>query len=128
MGKVVGIGGVFFKSEDPEKLKRWYIDNLGLEPDDAGYVYFRWEKQVKSGVRGYTLWGPFSSDTKYFDSSKKPCMVNFVVDDLVAVLDRLREKGVEVDDQVAEHEEGRFGWFMDPEGNKVELWQPPEKP
>jgi predicted enzyme related to lactoylglutathione lyase len=125
LGKIIGIGGVFFKTKDVEKLKQWYFDNLGLEPDNEGYIYFKWAKQIQT-KKAYTLWGPFKEDTKYFEPSPHPFMVNFVVDDLESVLADLREKGVEVIDKIAEHEEGKFGWFMDPEGTKIELWEPPK--
>ena len=125
MGRVIGIGGVFFKTRDVEKLKAWYVENLGLEPDKEGYIYFKWAEQLQI-KKAYTLWGPFSEDTNYFDPSPYPFMVNFVVDDLESVLVDLREKGVEVIDKIAEHEEGKFGWFIDPEGVKIELWEPPK--
>jgi predicted enzyme related to lactoylglutathione lyase len=126
MGKVIGIGGFFFKSQDPKKLQAWYEEHLGFEPDEEGYIYFRWPKQAKIGPNAYTLWGPFPSDTKYFGSSEQQCMINFVVDNLDSILNELRSKGVEVDDHIEEQSEGRFGWFIDPEGNRTELWEPPK--
>ncbi|MFX1368067.1 MAG: VOC family protein [Promethearchaeota archaeon] len=125
MTRILGIGGVFFKSEDPKKLKDWYVKNLGFESDQEGYIIFwQWEREMLKR-RGYTLWGPFPRDTKYFKPSEKPFMINFMVDDLDAILAKLKEKDVEVDNHIEEHEEGRFCWFMDPEGNRVELWEPP---
>ncbi|MHA2602711.1 MAG: VOC family protein [Candidatus Thorarchaeota archaeon SMTZ1-83] len=125
MGEVIGIGGIFFKSQDPKKLQAWYEEHLGFQPDREGYVYFRWPKQARMDPNAYTLWGPFPSDTKYFGSTKQPLMINFVVDDLDLILKQLKSKGVEVDDRIEEHSEGRFGWFIDSEGNRTELWEPP---
>ena len=126
MGRVTGIGGVFFKADDPKQLQKWYEDNLGIESDDQGYVTFTWRDKDDPDLIGHTIWSPFPKDTKYFDPSKSPYMVNFRVDNLDELLDTLRERGVEVDDKVEEYEYGRFGWCMDPEGNRIELWEPPK--
>lgn len=126
MGKVTGIGGVFFKCRDPKGLIEWYRTHLGLEPEDHGSAMFHWREHDDPEREGFTVWGPFSEDTAYFDPSKRPFMVNFRVDDLDAILASLREAGVEVDDKVEEYEYGRFGWFMDPEGTRIELWEPPK--
>ncbi len=125
MERVTGIGGLFFKAEDPEKLKTWYSEHLGLAPNDHGTVAFEWRDLDEPERVGSTLWAPFKRDTTYFDPSLKPFMVNFRVADLDALLEQLREEGVEVDDKVEEYEYGRFGWIMDPEGNRIELWEPP---
>jgi predicted enzyme related to lactoylglutathione lyase len=131
MKRVTGIGGVFFKAKDPEKLKEWYIKHLDVpivkEGPDEYYVVFNWEDQAKNKRKGYTLWGPFKEDTKYMDPSKKECMFNFTVDNLDELLKVLKEEGVHVFKEIEEHQEGKFGWIMDPEGNKVELWEPPMK-
>lgn len=122
---VRGIGGVFFKSKDPKALAKWYIENLGLTPDGEGYIYFKWSDLEKPG---YTLWGPFPKDTKYFDPSDASWMVNFVVDDIDKMVSHLKGKSVEVDERgVQETEEGKFAWFIDIEGNKIELWEPATK-
>jgi predicted enzyme related to lactoylglutathione lyase len=126
LARVLGVGGVFFKSRDPEKLKAWYVENLGIKPSE-GYMIFKWSDLGKVKPRAYTLWGLFPDDTKYFDPSKASAMVNLVVDNLDEMLDSLRSKGVQVDEHIEEHQEGRFGWFIDPEGNKIELWEPPEE-
>ena len=126
MKRVTGIGGVFFKTQDPEKLKRWYQQHLGIIPDSDGYVSFRWREKDDPERVGYTAWSPFAQDTRYFDPSTKPFMINYRVADLHRLLEQLREEGVQVDDHVEESEYGRFGWIMDPEGNRVELWEPPE--
>jgi predicted enzyme related to lactoylglutathione lyase len=131
MKRVTGIGGFFFKSEDPEKLKKWYIKHLGVSIIDEGpagsYVIFDWQKQAKEDRKGYTLWGPFKEDTEYMKPSKKEFMFNFTVDNLDEILSILKKEGVHVFEEIEEHQEGKFGWIMDPEGNKVELWEPPKK-
>lgn len=120
MGKVTGIGGIFFKSRDPKALAAWYREHLGLEVEDWGGVNFHWRDP-----EGSTVWSPFREDTGYFDPSERPFMINFRVDDLDGMLTRLREAGAQVDDRVEEYEYGRFGWFVDPEGTRIELWEPP---
>ncbi|MFW9789120.1 MAG: VOC family protein [Candidatus Thorarchaeota archaeon] len=122
---VRGIGGVFFKSKDPKALEKWYIENLGLKPDKEGYIYFMWSDLRKPG---YTLWGPFPEDTKYFKPSDASWMINFVVDDIEKMVSTLKKNGVEVDERgVQKTEEGKFAWFIDLEGNKIELWEPADK-
>lgn len=119
---VRGIGGVFFKSKDPKKLQEWYEENLGLKPDDGGYIYFKWSDL---DAPGYTLWSPFPEDTKYFEPSQAESMINFVVSDIDQFVVELRGKGVDVDKRgVEDTEQGRFAWCMDPEGNRIELWEP----
>ncbi len=122
---ILGIGGIFFKSNDPEKLKQWYIDNLGLEPDEEGYILFKWHSTEESKHKAYTVWAPFKKDTTYFEPSKKPFMINFCVRDIEGLVKKLNDNGVPVDDKIEEIPEGKFAWFMDPEGNRVELWEPP---
>ncbi len=119
---VRGIGGVFFKSKDPKTLERWYIKNLGLKPDDEGYIYFRWSEL---NGPGYTLWGPFPKDTSYFKPSESSWMINFVVRDIEEMVANLKSRGVEVDEKgIQTTPEGKFAWFLDPEKNKIELWEP----
>lgn len=121
---VRGIGGVFFKSKDPKKLQKWYEENLGLKPDSEGYIYFMWS-DLKAP--GYTLWGPFPENTKYFEPSGADYMINFVVSDIEKFFKELQTKGVIVDDRgIQETEQGKFAWCLDPEGNKIELWEPQE--
>jgi catechol 2,3-dioxygenase-like lactoylglutathione lyase family enzyme len=117
--RAVGIGGVFFKGRDPERLRAWYRDHLGLEVADWGGVVF--------DGPGTTVWNIFSEDTRYFDPSPAPFMINYRVENLDRVLAALRSEGCEVDEKVEASEYGRFGWVMDPEGNRVELWEPPPK-
>lgn len=125
MAKVTGIGGVFFKCDDPKALLAWYREHLGMKPEEFGAVHFRWRDHGAPEREGFTVWGPFQSDTSYFDPSTKSFMINLIVDDLDAVLANLRSAGVEVDDRTEEYEYGRFGWFLDPEGTRIELWEPP---
>ena len=125
-GRVTGLGGVFFKSKDPKGLQAWYEEHLRLPKDDNGYNVFRWRPEGKPEEEAYTVWSLFAKDTTYFDPSAAPFMVNYRVDDLDAILERLRAAGVTVDDKVEEHEYGRFGWIMDPEGHRIELWEPPK--
>jgi hypothetical protein len=93
---VRGIGGVFFKSKNPKKLQEWYIEKLGLEPDEGGYIYFKWSELKRCE---YTLWGPFPEDTKYFSPGNASWMVNLVVDDIERMVSRLKEKHVELDER-----------------------------
>jgi predicted enzyme related to lactoylglutathione lyase len=121
MAKVTGLGGIFFKARDPAALGAWYAKHLGLSVEKWGGVRF----DDDPARAGYTLWSPFGADTGYFAPSTQPYMVNFRVDDLDALLAQLRADGIAVDDRVDESEYGRFGWLMDPEGTRIELWQPP---
>lgn len=127
MRRVTGIGGIFFKAQDPDGLKAWYREHLGIVPDADGYITFEWREKHDPDTVGATIWGPFGHDTKYFHPSTKPYMFNFRVDDLDALLAELRAAGVEVDDKIEEYEFGRFGWIMDPEGHRIELWEPPQR-
>ena len=128
MAKVLGIGGIFFKADDPERLLAWYREHLGLEPEAFGGVMFPTSPEKTESGRGYTLWVPFKRDTDYFDPSPAPFMVNFRVDDLDAIVGRLGELGAPVDDRIEVTEQGKFAWVMDPEGNRVELWEPVAEP
>jgi len=125
MAGIRGIGGVFFKSKDPKKLQQWYVEKLGLNPDKQGYIYFMWEYLT---APGYTLWAPFPEDTKYFEPSQAESMINFVVSDIDQFVEELIAKGVDVDERGVETtEQGKFAWCMDPEGNRIELWEPNEE-
>lgn len=127
MKHVLGIGGVFFKAQDPDKLGAWYREHLGLEVEDYGGVTFREGASPNDlpARQAYTVWSPFSSDTDYFAPSSKPFMINFRVADLDALVAKLRSEGVTVDERTEKSEFGYFGWAMDPEGNRIELWEPP---
>ena len=120
MAKVVGIGGIFFMSPDPHRLKHWYARWLGLTFGSEPGVSFRPELMPKNGL---TVWSPFKSTTTYFAPSTKEFMFNLIVDNLDEALNQVKEGGAELIGQIEEYDYGRFGWFMDPDGNKVELWE-----
>ena len=121
MARVTGLGGVFFKTEDPTALRDWYVENLGLEKDDEGYVLFWWGDDV----RGSTVWGPFDADTTSFEwPADKQWVIKYRVDNLEDMLNQLRSNGVDVDDDTFEDMNGKFGHCSDPEGNRVQLWEP----
>lgn len=125
MAKVTGIGGIFFKAKEPEALRRWYQEHLGIPMDPEGEWWsFTWRDRDEPGRIGRTVWAAFPEDTSYFEPSRSSFMFNFRVDDLDAALAELRAAGVEVLEQIEEYEYGRFGWILDPEGNKIELWEP----
>jgi predicted enzyme related to lactoylglutathione lyase len=121
MERVTGIGGIFFRAENPEALVEWYRDHLGVEPQWPTGTAFSWSGQED----GMTVWSPFPKDTKYFGAGSQHCMINYRIANLDAMLAQLRAAGVAVDEKVDESEFGRFGWAADPEGNRFELWQPP---
>lgn len=123
MKRVVGIGGIFFKARDPEALRAWYKAHLGIDVQDWGGTTFPWDRPD-----GMTVWSIFPGSSEAFAPSSSSFMVNYVVEDLQAVLAVLRSEGCEVDSKVDESDFGTFGWVMDPEGNRIELWQPPESP
>jgi predicted enzyme related to lactoylglutathione lyase len=114
MERVTGIGGVFFRASDPQALASWYEQRLGV-PVTEGYAVFPESRS--------TVWSPFAEETDYWPQAKQG-MVNYTVRDLDAMLVQLRAAGVEVDERIEEHEYGRFGWAVDPEGNRFELWEP----
>ena len=117
MERVVGIGGAFFRARDAEKLRAWYAEHLGLDLQD-------WGGQVLSAEQGdVTVWSIFAGESDYWPSGQQ-WMLNYRVRDLDAMLEQLRAAGVTVDDKTSEDENGRFGWAVDPEGNRFELWQP----
>ena len=125
MKRVTGIGGIFFKSRDPQQLGEWYRRHLGIEVEEWGGAAFRWVTPENPSGTGTTIWNPFKDDTGYFAPSQASFMVNFRVADLHALLALLRSEGCEVDAKVDESDYGKFGWVMDPEGNRIELWEPP---
>ena len=125
MKRVTGIGGIFFKAKDPEHLKQWYSRHLGIHPKPDGCVSFDWREADQPDQPGRTAWAPFPQDTDYFNPSHAPFMINYLVENLDALLAELRKEGVKVEDKIEEYEYGRFAWVMDPEGNRIELWEPP---
>ncbi|HMD81847.1 MAG TPA: VOC family protein [Anaerolineales bacterium] len=120
MAKVLGVGGVFFKSPDPKKLYDWYAKWLGMEFEDWGLAYFPKDYPPNS----QTVWSAFDATTKYFEPTEKGFMFNLIVDNLEEALKQVKEGGAEIVGEIEKMEYGSFGWFMDPEGNKVELWEP----
>ena len=124
MQRVTGLGGLFFKARDPKALAAWYERHLGMKVEEWGGVVFRWADDP-AAANGTTIWSPFAADTGYFAPSTSPFMVNFRVADLHALLAALRAEGCQVEDKVDESEYGKFGWVIDLEGNKLELWEPP---
>ena len=124
MKRVTGIGGIFFRSKDPKALAAWYKTHLGIDVQPWGGAAFNWGEGTDE-PSGTTAWSLFKADSTYFGSGPAACMVNYRVRDLNAMLAQLRAAGVAVDEKVDESEYGRFGWATDPEGNRVELWQPP---
>jgi predicted enzyme related to lactoylglutathione lyase len=122
--RVTGLGGVFFRSEDPKKLMGWYRKHLGIKAGAFGGWAFQWREKRRSERIGYTVFSPFAKDSPYFDPSEKPFMFNFRVADLHALIAQLRREGIHVLDDVQELPYGKFGWIIDPDGNKIELWEP----
>ena len=126
MERVLGIGGVFVRARDREKLALWYRDHLGLPIDENwwGAPFPLKSEDDRDGA--YVVWSAFPADTGYFGSESQESMVNFRVRDLHAMLKQLRDAGCDVADKVDESEYGKFGWVQDPEGNRIELWEPPD--
>ena len=124
MKRVTGIGGVFIKAGDPVALGAWYKRHLGIDVQDWGGTVFVWADAEGKPVGGTTVWSV--GDGANFAPSNAPFMVNYRVDDLAALLQALRDEGCQVLQEDLDSEYGKFGWVIDPEGNKVELWQPPE--
>lgn len=121
MKRVTGIGGVFFKCTDPEQMKTWYRNHLGIESDQYGGC-FQWYRN--DGSKGHTVWSTFKEDSQYFQPSTKPFMFNYRVEDLEQLLHVLKEEGITQVSEMEVLEYGKFAWIMDPDGNKIELWQP----
>ena len=127
MTRVTGIGGIFIKSREPNRLKAWYREHLGLDIQEWGGMTFHWQTPERPNVDGATVWSVFDAKSNYFDPSQAPFMVNYRVENLHDVLESLRAEGCSVDVKTEESEFGKFGWVMDPDGNKIELWEPPAK-
>jgi predicted enzyme related to lactoylglutathione lyase len=125
MKRVTGIGGIFFKSQNPDKTKAWYKTHLGLDTDDYGSS-FKWLETQAPHKPGMTQWSPFRASTKYFEPSKKDFMINYRVDDLVALVEQLKKEGVRILDEIDDNEFGKFVHILDDEDNSVELWEAPE--
>lgn len=123
MKKVTGIGGIFFKCDDPQKIKDWYAKNLGLPVQSWG-TKFEWRDIDDAEKKGATAWSPFKQDTKYFEPSKKDFMINYRVENIEQLVEQLRNDGVTIIDEIAAYEGfGKFVHILDPEGNAIELWE-----
>ncbi len=124
MKRVTGIGGVFFRAKDPEKMREWYSNRLGI-PNMTKYGgVLDWKRSDKENKYGHTVWSPMDENTKYLDPSKSQLMVNYRFENLEELLKFLKEKGVDIVGEVEVYDYGKFGWILDPEGNKIELWEP----
>jgi len=119
--RVTGLGGIFFKTKDPKATKEWYGKHLGLAVDEYGCT-FRWKDENHQNAT--THWSPFDTKTTYFEPSTKDFMINFRDENLQALLETLKKEGVTVIDKIEKYQYGKFGWILDPEGNKIELWEP----
>ena len=123
MYKVTGIGGIFIKAKDPQALAAWYKENLGIDFGENSYVTFKWNEN-NPDLSGSTVFSVFREGSDYFEPSQSRFMINFRVKNLHLMLFELKQKGVWVADKTQYHNYGSFGWIMDPEGNKIELWEP----
>jgi predicted enzyme related to lactoylglutathione lyase len=123
MKKVTGIGGIFFKCKDPNKMKEWYQKHLGLNTSQYG-ASFEWYEDAEGKKKGLTQWSPFSETTKYFEPSTKDFMINYRVENLVELVEQLKKEGVTIVDEIESFDYGKFVHIIDLEGNKIELWEP----
>ena len=123
MKKVTGIGGVFFKCKDPNKMKEWYKTHLGLDAGPYG-ASFAWRQDEDPTKKGTTQWSPFAETTKYFEPSTKDFMINYRVENLEALVEQLKNEGVTIVDKIESYDYGKFVHIVDMEGNKIELWEP----
>jgi catechol 2,3-dioxygenase-like lactoylglutathione lyase family enzyme len=122
-GRILGIGGIFFKSPNQQQMKDWYAKHLGL--GDGGHdAILPWREKDNPESEQMTVWSVFPANTKYFEPGPASFMVNYIVDDLDALLDRLAKEGVRIEPKRQDESYGRFAWIYDPDGNKIELWQP----
>ena len=126
MKRVTGIGGIFFHAKDPVALRAWYKEHLGIDVQDWGGTAFKWVDSAGNPTRGTTAWLIDAAGNDHFAPSSAPFMINYRVENLDALLQALRAEGCNVLEKTVDSEYGKFGWVVDPEGNKVELWQPPE--
>jgi len=125
--KVTGIGGIFFKSQDPVEMRNWYRDNLGLFTNEYGSL-FEFREGAEPHDVAYLQWSPFEEKTEYFKPSKKEFMINYRVQNIEKLVEDLKATGVNVVDEIESFEYGKFVHIMDPEGNKLELWEPIDEP
>jgi catechol 2,3-dioxygenase-like lactoylglutathione lyase family enzyme len=125
-GRILGIGGIFFKSANREQMREWYSKHLGLA-DKGGGMMLPWRERDDPQKEHVTVWTVFPATTDYFPATQ-PFMINYIVDDMDALLDRLKQEGVKIDPKRMDESYGRFAWIYDQDGNKIELWQPAAKP
>ncbi len=125
MKRVTGIGGIFFHAKDPVALRAWYKRHLGIDVQEWGGAAFTWTDEAGNPAGGTTIWSIGAADSNDFAPSSSSFMVNYRVEDLASLLQALRDEGCHVLEKTNDSEYGKFGWVVDPEGNKVELWQPP---
>lgn len=123
MKKVTGIGGIFFKCKNPDKMKEWYKKHLGLDTDKWG-TNFEWRQGSDSTKKGFTQWSPSSENTSHFEPSQKEFMINYRVENLEWLIEELKKQGVTIVDKVESFDYGKFAHIIDIEGNKIELWEP----
>ncbi|HLH09330.1 MAG TPA: VOC family protein [Terriglobales bacterium] len=129
MKRVTGLGGVFLKCTDPQKMYDWYERHLGIERLEHGEsAVFQWRDPQQPEEVGMTVWALFPRDSTYFKNSSSPVMLNYRVADLDALLEALAREGVSIDPHRENYDYGRFAWITDPEGNRIELWEPPKTP
>ncbi|MCU0427144.1 MAG: VOC family protein [Candidatus Kapabacteria bacterium] len=128
MKRVTGIGGIFFKAHDTEKMREWYTKHLAIPEEQGGYGLFWWRDDHNPEQRGSTTWSLFKESTDYFAPSASPMMINYRVHNLVELLEALKNEGVQIVGGIDEYEYGKFAWILDPEGNKIELWEPIDAP
>jgi len=125
MERVIGLGGPFIKAKDPKALAAWYETHLGIAFNGGAYTVFPFANEDGSKKEGYNVFSFFKEDSDYFAPSEKAVMLNFIVKDLFALLEVLKSEGIESIGDTMDEEYGKFAWILDPEGNKIELWQPP---
>lgn len=125
MKRVTGIGGIFFKSANPQRLRDWYKKHLGINIEEWGGTAFRWKSEANPEGVGTTVWNIFDASSNYLAPSQATFMLNYRVDKLAPLLEALRAEGCNVDAKTDDSEYGKFGWVFDPDGNKIELWEPP---
>lgn len=123
MKRVTGIGGIFFKSKDPQKSRDWYSKHLGLNTNEYGAT-FEWAHSEDTTKKGLTQWSPFNENTEYFNPSSKDFMINYCVENLELLVEELRKEGVTIVDEIEVFDYGKFVHILDLEGNKIELWEP----
>jgi predicted enzyme related to lactoylglutathione lyase len=124
MARVTGIGGIFFKSGTPDELSNWYERHLGIKRTPDGSAVFEWLEAADATTKAMTVWSIFPRDTNYFGNGPQNCMINYRVDNLDELLEQLKQTGVIIDPHREDYDYGRFAWIVDPDGNRVELWEP----